>query len=212
MKQIPYYLIGIILLCISTMAFMPIPADYKGLWIDNFEKKTSKSLQGGNWFFITDSSNKGASKIQPRLFENAYRFDSSLKSNVIGFSYALHKGDFQWPYIGLNLETKATQFKSLSMVKGVAYRYKGAAHTFIYLTSEINDYSHYRRMVPESDEWTTILIPFSELRQPVWGKKQEFFHTSLEGLQWQVQGFEGDTGTVYLDEIRMITKLPKELK
>jgi len=186
------------------------------IWIDRFDNATGKALTGGNWFTYNDKPNLGASQIFPEDVTKAYkRFPERKDDMGIDLSYKLNKADFKWePFVGVGVNIADSNITvGLNSIKGVAYDYKGSGHYFIFQTSTIKDYAHYRRMVPASEEWKTMIIPISELRQPnSWGKPVEFDPTMIEAFQWLMLGVTGDSNTISIDNVRFLRKLPPEPK
>lgn len=97
----------------------------------------------------------------------------------------------------------------------IAYDYLGASHYFVYGLETVKDYAHFKRMVPRSEECITMVIPFTELRQPVaWGKPVAFNPSDVQTLQWVVTGVNGDSNSLSIDKLgcwKNFLKLQKNL-
>jgi len=172
------------------------------IWIDKFDKPTNQTLTQGNWYTFTDSSGGGASKIQ-----KSYYKDQTRKSNSLRFSYDLDKGKWEWqPYAGLSCDLSVQQIPA-GPIKGVAYEFKGSKHSFIYRTSSVKDNAFYQINIPACKDWTTIIIPCSELSQPDWGKATTFNEQDVTGLSWQIVGKTHDTGKVAIDNVRFLREI-----
>ena len=182
------------------------------IWIDRFDASSEKSILGTYWFIFTDNATEGKSRISPNDIKEAYQTTSSgNNTGSLKFNYTLDKGNYKWdPYVGIGISIVDSNVSvGLDNIKGVAYKYKGNRHTLSYCLNSVSDYAHYQRVVPESENWKTIIIPISELRQPSWGKKVEFNLSLIKALQWTISGKTGDTGTLCIDNIRLLRKLPK---
>jgi hypothetical protein len=183
------------------------------IWIDRFDSPTGKAITKGNWFTFNDGSNGGKSQIFPSEIKKAYKNIPVLNSMAFEFSYKLDKGNYQWePYVGAGVSIIDSNISvNIENIKGIAYDYIGARHTVMFQLSSVKDYAHYKRMVPESEEWKTMVIPISEFRQPnAWGKPVEFDARLIEGLQWTIIGRTGDSGSLCIDNVRLLRKLPKQ--
>jgi peptidoglycan/xylan/chitin deacetylase (PgdA/CDA1 family) len=183
------------------------------IWIDRFDNTTGKCITSGDWFNFTDKSNGGNSKISPEDIKTAYKTISERdNTTALVYQYTLNKGEYKWePYVGIGISIIDSNISvSIENIKGIAYDYKGAKHSFIYQLSSVKDYAHYKKSVPESEEWRTMIIPVTELKQPVgWGKPVEFTPQLIEALEWIAIGKTGDTGTICIDNVRLLRKLPK---
>ncbi len=175
----------------------------KSVLIDDFEKNTTVSLKGSRWYTFTDSLNGGKSKITPAW--------QAINNGIFTIKYSLNKGQFKWnPYVSWGVPLVDSQFTgSLSRFKGLSYNYKGGSHIISVPLQNINDYAHYQKVVPSSENWTTAIIPFNQLKQPSWGRPSEFLIEELQGLMWQATGNTHDTGTVNIDEVRLLKSIPQ---
>ncbi|HWZ21935.1 MAG TPA: polysaccharide deacetylase family protein [Cytophagaceae bacterium] len=182
------------------------------IWIDRFDNPTGKALTGGNWYMFTDNPNLAKSKVFPEALKQAYKnIPSRNNDNAFEYRYALDKGDYKWePYVGVGVTfVDSNTTVNLENIKGIAYDYIGSRHTLVYALASVKDYAHYQKITPGSDEWKTIIIPISELKQPSWGKPVEFSPEIIQALQWTISGKTGDTGRLCIDNIRLLRKLPK---
>ncbi len=197
------------LILILNSFFLQLFAQKGEVLIDNFDKATGVSIPGGTWSGYTDKPNQGASVFFPADIKSAYYMDTVRNSQALKFSYKLNKGGFKWePYISLTLAINTTQLAP-GIIKAIAYDFKGSSHNLIYELEDVTDYAHYKKAVPASKEWTTVIIPFTELQQPGWGKKVEFSANDLSALDWMVMGQTGDSGTICLDNIRFLRRAPQ---
>jgi peptidoglycan/xylan/chitin deacetylase (PgdA/CDA1 family) len=182
------------------------------IWIDRFDNPTGNTLTGGNWYTFTDNPNLAKSKVFPETLKQAYKpIPSRNNDNAFEYRYALDKGDYKWePYVGAGVTfVDSNTTVNLENIKGIAYDYIGSRHTLVYALASVKDYAHYQKVIPRSDEWKTIIIPISELKQPNWGKPVEFSPALVQALQWMISGKTGDTGRLCIDNIRLLRKLPK---
>lgn len=186
---------------------------FSGIWIDRFDQANGVALTKGKWYTYTDLPNEGESKIIQDSITKCYVMDEK-NNQVFHFSYLLNKGDNRWdPYVVAGVELLDSQLSSskAAFIKGIAYEFKGSKHTLIFRSSLVQDYAHFQKVIPESENWTTVIIPYEELRQPVyWGRRVEFEKSTVQAIEWMVMGKTNDTGSVYIDNVRLLKQIPKE--
>ena len=170
------------------------------LLIDNFTKADFKTKGGCGWYTYTDSSVGGGS--QSNIF---YVNELQHKSKVLQFSYFLQEKNWKYvPYTAMYCQM-AYAFLPLVSIKGIAYEYKGSQHNFQLMTFSGRDYVRYIKAVPESKEWATVIIPFDSLSQQyAYGMQVPLNIDDVHALIWKVEGKTGDTGIVYIDNIRFV--------
>lgn len=176
------------------------------IWVDRFDRSNNITQLHTPWYTFTDKSNNGASEIKKEYVQ-----DEQTHSQVLQFSYTLQKAKWQWdPYVALacNVSSKHVNLKK---VQGIAYEFKGSKHAFQYRTSAVKDYAYYQVLVDASKEWTTVVVLFSDLKQPNWGTKASFSIADLEGLVWNIGGKSNDTGKVCIDNVRFLTTIDESL-
>ena len=94
-------------------------------------------------------------------------------------------------------EIKFESAVDASKYHGISITYKGSTIPFglsIY-HSEVKDWDHFSTQLPPSNEWKTVKIPFSELKQYGFGSKIEWSAKSLTGLNliWRKSPTADDT-------------------
>jgi hypothetical protein len=188
---------------------------FSGIWIDQFNKATGVALTKGVWYTYTDFPNEGESNILQDSIQKCYAMDEK-QQQVFHFSYQLNKGDNRWdPYVvaGVALVDSQLNASKAPFMKGIAYEFKGSKHTLIFKSSLVADYAHYQKVIPESETWTTVIVPYEDFKQPVyWGKRVEFEKSTVQGIEWMVMGKTGDTGAVYIDNVRLLKSIPKDIE
>jgi endoglucanase len=186
-----------------------------GIWIDQFETSSGKALTKGRWLMSTDSYNQGESKFLQDSIQKCYQIDST-GNHYLKFDYILDKGDFKWdPYVCLDVEIADSQLNNniAPLIKGLAYEYKGSKHNLVFVSSLVTDYAYHQIKVPESETWTTIYIYFDELKQPVyWGKRVDLDKATIKSLRWMISGITGEQGSLSIDNVRLLKKLPPKVE
>ncbi|MDB5272846.1 MAG: peptidase family [Chitinophagaceae bacterium] len=197
-----YVSILFIFLTAMTSSFAQTHKNKGAVYIDQFESMATNGITmlNGYWYSYNDNPNNGASAIQYRVFN-----DRDLQSKVIQLHYQLDKGTSTYEaYVGAGCTLSADQFPNGA--QAIAYQFKGGQHTFIYNTKDILDYACYQKKIPASEDWITVVIPFSDLTQPEWGTKEKLNATEVNSLVWQITGKTGDGGVVSIDNIRFLYK------
>ncbi|MDF2454833.1 MAG: cel [Cytophagaceae bacterium] len=181
-------------------------SDKTTLWIDRFEKKDSTTLLKESWFTYTDASNGGASQIKKEIVPTDQKHQHALS-----LAFKLEKGVYKWnPYAAVVCSLSGKQL-DMQRIDGIVYEYKGSDHQFFFRTDAVKDYAYYQYSFPESEDWTTVFIPFTTLGQPKWGKPEIFDKQDVHSLAWQVSGTSGNKGLVYLDNIRLVYQIDPSL-
>jgi licheninase len=160
------------------------------------------------WFTFTDSRVNGGSVIYPsKASEGSFTVPGGRdgSANALKITYKLDKKNWKYdPFIGFGfaLSKDGTPI-DLSKSEGVEFWHKGAALTFsakIQSPKKGNDYSF---SVPKHDKWEKVTIRWKDLSQSQWGDKYPWDASKVTKFQWKVKGATGNTGEVYLDQIRV---------
>jgi peptidoglycan/xylan/chitin deacetylase (PgdA/CDA1 family) len=171
-------------------------------WIDRFSKPGAKPNAGGNWFTVTDNGNGGKSTIEP--FQS-----TDTSEHCLNYNFTLSRGDFKWdPYVSVSLPIALNKLPLSVQPVAIAYDFKGTRHSVQVLSAEVTDYAYHTKSVAEAEQWTTVIIPFTDLRQPSWGKKVDFLKNAVTGFNWLVMGKDGYTGKISIDNVRLLKVLP----
>jgi endoglucanase len=191
-------------------------APLQGVLIDDFEDGDDKaSFPGAAWYLYDDSSNGGKSTIAftgapaGKIAMNGKGYESQRALEV---SCAFDQGALTYqPYLGFGVwfADQAAPFDASAYV-GVAYTYRGAAHALRVETFDVTDYDFLGTKVAASADWTTIVIPFSQLAQEGWGKHVAFNPKNVGNVSFQVRGNTGDKVTLAMDNLMFLSKLPNQ--
>ncbi len=169
------------------------------IWLDQFNEPFPKNAFGQDWYTYNDQSNGGASTIDWN--------HNKGPDKVLGVSYQLEKNNLKWqPNVTIGTSVSSSQL-DLSIVQGIRYKYKGAAHSLIYKTSNVKDYCFFQKDLSASEDWTTIILILSDFSQPSWGQKVPFSAASLSALEWQIKGNSGNKGILFIDDVCFLTEV-----
>ncbi len=171
------------------------------LLVDDFEVFGFKNKFNLYWQYYTDVVNKGKSEIK-------FYDETEGNNKVMRVDYKLNKADCPFKaYVVISSPVKPETVDSANF-KAIAYDFKGDEHTFMYRLTTVKDYAFHEKTINFSDDWQTVIIPFSELKQP-WGNPVPFNKNLVETLQWQVVSYSNDTGYFHLDNVRLVKDIDK---
>ncbi len=171
------------------------------LLVDDFSGIHLKNLFNNYWYEYTDKANNGNSVLK-------FYYETEATNKVLRVDYKLNKGACPLhAYVVLSCPIKPETVDTADF-NGIAYDYKGDGHTFTYRLSVVRDYAFHKKNVAYSEDWTTVVIPFSELKQ-TWGDPVPFNKNLIENLQWEVESYSTDTGYFQIDNIRLVKDINK---
>ena len=90
-----------------------------------------------------------------------------------------------------------------SKYNAVQYRYKGGSHNVHIEISDITDSDHYSKTVPASNEWTTVTVKFTDMKQEDWGVPVPFNAAHINKVSFQAKGPDTQD-SVFIDDIYLI--------
>jgi len=141
--------------------------------IDNFEDEIK-------WQAISDTMMGGKSTSTIALQDNMLSIDTQL-GKPGGF------GAWAGMQVMFDSPVDASQYK------GVKITYQGSNVPFgisVY-HSEIQDWDHFSATLQPSDHWTTVEVPFSQLKQFGFGSQKDWSAKSLAGLSLVWRSMQG---------------------
>ena len=188
----------------------------EGVLIDDFEDGDSKTVfPGGAWYQYDDKSNGGLSTIaftgaaDGGVAMNGPGYESTRSMEV---TYTFDQGTLPYqPYLGWGVwfaDSGAPM--DVSPYVGIAYTYRGGAHRARIETFEVKDYDYLGMNMPAAADWSTVIVSFAQIRQEGYGVKVTFNPKNLGNISFQVRGATGAQGTVDIDNLMFLTKLPNQ--
>ena len=189
------------------------------LLVDDFEDGDNQSPLGEYWYVYNDAGSSAESTIEtvtkdseghpaPTKSDNGSKYSFNLK-------YTLKKGNYEWDaYVGWGVGLPKNDY---SKYNAVQYRYKGGSHNVHIEISDITDSDHYSKTVPASNEWTTVTVKFTDMKQEDWGVPVPFNAAHINKVSFQAKGPDTQD-SVFVDDIYLIadgsapdnTEPPKE--
>ncbi|GHF83906.1 CIA30 family protein [Thalassotalea marina] len=153
--------------------------------IDNFNDKNQ-------WLTVSDSAMGGGSATE-----------LVLKDKVLTVKTSLGKPTHFGAWAGTEIRFK--QPNDASNFDGVALTYKGskAPFTLSIYHSEVQDWDHFSKMLPASEDWTTVKVPFSEFKQFGFGNKVQWSAKSITGLNFVWRSMPGTPPPVPNNEFHL---------
>jgi len=201
-----------------------IVVSYKDLLlIDDVEDGDEVLKTGGTWYAYTDSASGGKSKIS-----NVY--DPALPGYVVVFpgtkdatngtqgfvgltDIVWNQADYAYaPFVALGLNMNdTTKGYDLSACSALSYRYKGASHKFKIQDGQVLDYAYHELLSTDATEWTTVVIPWEKLEQPVWTQDpKDLNKAAIKKMAWEVVGYadfdaQPEINYLYVDDLKCLS-------
>lgn len=166
------------------------------------------------WFSFNDSEPGGSSVVSP-LSTTTSPFTMSTpgyngKGKAAMMEYTLDgsKALGYSPFVGMGLNFKPKEGQPFDMTgsTGISFWMKSDSKVYLeFETTEITDacdfYYYFEQTYPE---WTLIELTWSDFEQYSWGKQVDWDLTKLTKCQWKVQEPDGETGKVWIDEVKIL--------
>jgi sialate O-acetylesterase len=161
-------------LWLDDLELFPKDPQAQPLRVDDFEAKSNINLLGGAW---KDQWVNPKEKFQVRRESN----DSNTAGKALHITGPLKVGNL------LNLEVNYLPDqipKDLSAYRSVSFRVKGKGYLKVHsIQPTILDWDNYAsEIIPATEQWKKIEIPFSVLRQAGWGVVQPITLETLTAL------------------------------
>lgn len=183
------------------------------LVIDDFEDGDGVSLLTSVWYEYTDVDNGGGSTLTiPGATSDAFSMTGegfqSMRSLAV--EYTFDRGALTYdPYVGFGVALGSSAApRDLSAYEGLAYTYRGGAHSVRIETFDVKDYDYFGVAMPASAAWRTVTLPFSVFQQEGWGDPVSFDRSNIGALSFHVRGTDGTTGQLQIDDLVAVAKVP----
>ena len=177
-------------------------------------EQENMTRMGTFWFSFNDSEPGGSSVVSP-LSTTTDPFTMSTpgyngKGKAAMMQYTLEgASDLGYnPFVGMGMNFKAVEGKPFDMTgsTGVSFWMKSDSKVYLeFETTEIKDacdfYYYFTEPYPE---WTLIELSWSDFAQYSWGKQVDWDLTKLTKCQWKVQEPDGESGKVWIDEVKIL--------
>ena len=111
------------------------------------------------------------------------------------------------PFVGMGLNFKATEGEAFDMSGSTGISFWMKSDSKVYFEVEltgIKDACDYYIYLDPYPEWTLVELSWSDLAQYTWGKKVTWDLKELTKCQWKVQEADGETGQVWVDEVKIL--------
>jgi uncharacterized repeat protein (TIGR02543 family) len=165
------------------------------------------------WYAYDDNEvTPPGSSITDQLTDAPFRMTNpgaAGSDSAAVMTYTLNKGELPYdPFVGLGFDTNdPTAAYDLSCTSGITFYYKNSNNIkirFMVKISSVTDDAHYGYDLPVESDWTPITISWSQLAQPSgWGIPVSWDAALITGFQWQIQGANGTSGTVGVDQVQL---------
>ena len=112
------------------------------------------------------------------------------------------------PFVGMGLNFTEPAGKAFDMTgsTGISFRIKSDSRVYLEVEqSNILDAADYYIYLEAYPEWTLVEVSWDELEQYTWtGSPVDWDLTKLTKCQWKVQEPDGETGKVWIDEVKIL--------
>lgn len=183
------------------------------LIVDDFEDGDGVPSIEGGWYTYTDQDNGGGSvltisEVDGEIAMTGEGFESVLSLQM---ESVFDQGELTYePYVGLGAWLSGSSDPlDLSQYAGIAYDFRGGAHTVRVDTYDVADYDYHGVAVPAASSWTRIEIAFDELMQEGWGEEVAFDPSNVAGISFHLRGETGETTTFQLDNLTVLLNPPE---
>lgn len=188
--------------------------------IFNAELKQENMTQMATyWFSFNDATASedpakcGSSVVAPLAsVENPFSmtepgYNGSGKCAMIEYSLAGSKALGYNPFVGMGMNFDKTEKVPFDMTGSTGISFWIKSDSQVYFEVEmvgIDDACDYYTYLPKYPEWTLVELSWDDLTQYTWGKKVAWDLSLLTKCQWKVQEADGETGKVYVDEVKIL--------
>jgi hypothetical protein len=145
-------------------------------WSSGFDKNGLGTVLAPEPFRPSD----GGSPASPKRFAR------------ISGHFGKNKPPYPWAQMSLPLDP-AGKALDLSMFRAIRFNAKGSGRAKIIVGREgVKDFADYASSFALTDQWTEVVVPLSELRQPNWGKAVPVAWNDVKGLRFEPEGSDVD--------------------
>ena len=144
------------------------------------------------WLKVTDTMMGGQSSAELTMTNNALTIKTKL-GKPTGFG--------AWA----GSELKFSQAVDASKFNGIQITYKGSTTPFSMSVyhSKVQDWDHFSKALPASEDWTTVDVKFSELKQFGFGTPVTWTADSITGVNFMWRSFPGAPTTSANNEFQL---------
>lgn len=173
--------------------------------LDDVEDGDEVLKTEGTWYAYNDKDVKGQSTITNVYDETLPGYIVNMagttdpSNQTLGFvglnGIVWNQGAYtDAPFVALGLNTMADTLTGLDMSAcgAISYRYKGSAHTIKVQDGAVTDYAFHQKNFVDATEWTIVVVPWANLKQPSWTKDpKELNKQAIKKMAWEVIGYKG---------------------
>lgn len=188
--------------------------------IFNAELKQENMTQMATyWFSFNDATASedptkcGSSVVTPLATEeNPFTmatpgYNGTGKSAMIQYTLEGKKALGYNPFVGMGMNFDKTEGVPFDMTgsTGISFYIKSDSKVYfeVEMTTITDAGDYYTYLGPYAD-WTLVELNWSDLEQYNWAVSQDWDLTQLTKCQWKVQEPDGETGKLYVDEVKIL--------
>ncbi|MCQ2959050.1 MAG: glycosyl hydrolase family 8 [Bacteroidales bacterium] len=182
-------------------------------------KQENMTYMATYWFSFDDNTASadpekcGSSVITPKSTEDEpftmseSGYNGSGKAAMMQYTLEGSKALGYSPFVGMGMNFAETVGKPFDMTgsTGISFWMKNESRVYfeVELTG-ITDACDYYIYLPANNEWHLVELAWSDLDQYTWGTQVDWDLTQLTKCQWKVQEPDGETGKVWVDEVKIM--------
>lgn len=182
-------------------------------------KQENMTYMATYWFSFNDHTASddpakcGSSEVTPLSSEESPftmstpGYNGTGKAAMMQYTLEGHDALGYDPFVGMGLNFKATEGEAFDMTGSTGISFWIKSDSKVYFEVEltgIKDACDYFIYLDPYPEWTLVELSWSDLAQYTWGKKVTWDLKELTKCQWKVQEADGETGRVWVDEVKIL--------
>jgi hypothetical protein len=129
--------------------------------------------------------------------ESSMEFDDG----VMRVAFTLEQGNYEWtPYAGVFY---AIDWLGEECGFGIGYTYRGSSHSLRIEQSNVTNYAiHMSEYTSETEEWTEVVVPWRNFRQPDWNTVPVAVDPEyVTAISWYVERRAGTSGEFWVKDV-----------
>lgn len=164
-----------------------------GVVVEDFEdgNTTPEALSKSAYWYAYNANGATISNKEKEATDGDYKYWDIVRgdaSNKYASLENIDLGEEDYPSVGMGIGGfKATEIGKCT--KGIAYKYKGANHTFRATPSNVEKdagYDFVKDIEKKATSWTTVTVNWSDLAQPSWIATSDDSDVKKNAVKWDL--------------------------
>lgn len=171
------------------------------------------TYMGTYWFSFNDVEPGGSSVVTPLSSEESPftmstpGYNGKGKAAMMEYTLAGQNDLGYNPFVGMGLNFDKTDNVPFDMTgsTGISFWIKSDSKVYFEVgMTTVTDACDYNIYLPAYPTWTLVELDWGDLAQYTWGEQVDWDLTQLTKCQWKVQEADGETGQVWVDEVKIL--------